>query len=60
MTEHPINTGARLLISGTLEYRDKDGNVLGTTEMHGAIPLADTGLTAEEAQQIIDNPPTEE
>lgn len=36
---------ARLRISGVFECRDKDGNLLKTIEMHGAIPL-------ESAQQI--------
>jgi len=33
----PMN--ASLVIAGTLECRDKDGNVLKTIEVRGAIPL---------------------
>jgi hypothetical protein len=29
----------RIGISGTLTFRDKDGNVVGTTEMNGSVPL---------------------
>lgn len=47
--------GAKLNISGTLEWRDKDGNILSTTEIRGAIPLEDTGLTVEQAQQLINS-----
>lgn len=46
--------GAKLGISGTLEYRDKDGNVLKTVQLNGAIPLADIGLSVEQAQQIVE------
>lgn len=33
----PIN--ATLVLTGTLECRDKDGNLLKTIEVRGAIPL---------------------
>lgn len=33
----PIN--AKLVLAGTLECRDKDGNLLKTIEVRGAIPL---------------------
>ena len=36
---------ARLVIAGTLECRDKDGNLLQTIEVRGAIPV---DLTDEE------------
>ena len=55
MEVNTVSQGARLAIRGTLEFKDKDGRVIGTTEMHGSVPLADTGLTADEAQQIIDS-----
>lgn len=34
-------TTGRLGISGTLEWRDKDGKILGTTTLSGSIPLSD-------------------
>lgn len=36
--------GARLGLSGTLEFRDKAGNVLKTVDFVGSVPLDDTGL----------------
>jgi hypothetical protein len=47
--------GAKLNLSGTLEWRDKDGNILSTTTISGSIPLADTGLTVEQAQELINS-----
>lgn len=41
-------------MSGTLEYRDKDGNVLKRVPISGSIPLERLGMSVEEAQQIID------
>jgi hypothetical protein len=51
MNMKPI--GAKLNISGTLEWRDKDGNILKTTTISGAVPLADTGLSVDQAQELI-------
>lgn len=45
---------AKLNIAGTLEWRDKDGNVLGTTELRGAFPLDQLGLTQEQAQELVE------
>jgi hypothetical protein len=41
----------RLGIKGVLTFRDKDGNVVGTTDMDGSIPL--DRFTQEEQQQLI-------
>lgn len=45
--------GARIGISGVLECKDKDGNVLQLIEMNGSIPLSDLGLSVEQAQELI-------
>jgi hypothetical protein len=50
-TTEPL--AAKLNLFGTLEWRDKDGNVLKTTTICGAVPLEDTGLTIEQAQELI-------
>lgn len=47
------SVGARLNLSGTLEWRDKDGNILKTTTISGSVPLEETGLTLEQAQELI-------
>lgn len=39
--------GGKLGISGFLQYRDKDGNILKEVEVNGSIPL-----TAEQAQEL--------
>lgn len=44
--------GARLGISGVLEFKDKDGNVLERVQMHGSIPLADLDLSDEHKQTL--------
>lgn len=44
---------ARLNLSGTLEWRDKDGNILSTTTIRGSVPLEETGLSVEQAQELI-------
>jgi hypothetical protein len=51
---HQASIGAKLGIAGTFEFRDKDGNVLKTIHLSGAIPLSDLGLSVEDAQQIIE------
>jgi hypothetical protein len=38
-------------IKGVLTFRDKDGNVVGTTEMNGSVPL--DRFPPEEQQQLI-------
>lgn len=40
--------GGRLGVSGFLQYRDKDGNVLKEVEVSGSIPL-----TSEQAQELV-------
>lgn len=45
--------GARLGIALTLEFKDKDGNVLSRVPASGSVSLADTGMSVEEAQQFI-------
>lgn len=46
--------GAKLGIGGTLEFRDKDGNILKTVQMSGSVPLSDIGISAEQAQELIE------
>ena len=50
---------ARLGISGVLEYKDKDGNVIGTTEIRGSLPLADIGMSVDEARELIESQPAD-
>lgn len=52
MQTKPI--GAKLNIAGTLEWRDKDGNILSTTKLSGSIPLSQLNLTQEQAQQLVE------
>ena len=33
------NATAKLAISGTIEYRDADGNIIKTVPINGSIPL---------------------
>ena len=44
----------RLGLAGALVFRDATGAVLKTVPFHGSVPLADTGLTVEQAQQLIE------
>ena len=46
--------GARLGLSFSLEFKDAQGNLLKTIDCKGSVPLSETGLTAEQAQAIID------
>ena len=46
--------GGRLGLSFALEFRDAQGNILKTIDCKGSVPLSETGLTAEQAQAIID------
>ena len=45
--------GGRIGIAGTFEFKDKDGNVLKTMQLTGSVPLADTGMSVEQAQEFI-------
>lgn len=47
------SVGARLGLAGTLEFRDKDGNILKTVDFTGSVPLEDTGMSVDEAKQLI-------
>jgi|AntAceMinimDraft_11_1070367.scaffolds.fasta_scaffold249937_2 hypothetical protein len=53
MTQDTVTSGAAFSLSGVLEYRDKDGNIIGTSALAARIPLSDLGISVEEAQQII-------
>lgn len=46
--------GARLGFSGTLIFKNKQGEVIKTTPFSGAIPLERLGLTQEQAQQLVE------
>lgn len=46
--------GAKLGLSGALECRDKDGNVLKVIHFNGAIPLADLNMTPDQARELIE------
>lgn len=45
--------GGRLGLSGTLEFRDATGAVIKTVDLIGSIPLSETGLTVEQAKQLV-------
>ncbi len=45
--------GAKLGMSGELQFKDKDGNVLKTVSFTGAIPLEKLDMSVEQAQQLI-------
>jgi len=45
--------GAKLGLAFSLDFRDKDGNVLKTIHCKGSVPLADTGMSVDQAQQLI-------
>lgn len=53
MRDFQSSMGARLGLSGTLCYHDKDGNVIKTVEINGSIPLSDLGMSVEQAQELI-------
>ncbi len=46
--------GARLGLAFDLEFRDAAGNVLKTVQCRGSVPLAETGLSVEQAQSLIE------
>jgi hypothetical protein len=37
----------RVAVAGTLEYRDQNGNVIGTATMTGTLPLVDSSPTTD-------------
>lgn len=45
--------GAKLGVSGVLEYRDAAGTLLKTVEIKGAIPLSSLGMSVDEARDLI-------
>lgn len=45
--------GARLVIAGTFECLDANGNVLKVIEGRGSFPLERLGLSVDQAQQFI-------
>ena len=47
------SVGARLGLSFDLECRDAVGNVLKIIHCKGSVPLEDTGMSVEQAQDII-------
>jgi hypothetical protein len=49
----PSPLGARLGLAGTLEFKDAAGNVLKRVDFTGSVPLADSDLSVEQAQQLI-------
>lgn len=53
MTPHSAQIGARLRLSGTLEFKDAEGNVLKTMELTGSVPLEELGLTQEQATELV-------
>ena len=53
MTTNTTSVGARLGLSGTLEFKDAQGNVLKTVGFSGSVPLEEAGLTVEQAQELI-------
>ncbi len=56
MTNNTASVGAKLGISLTLEFKDKDGNVIKRMPMAGSVPLEDTGMSVEQAQSFINKP----
>lgn len=53
MTLNTSGLGARLVISGSFECLDKDGNVLKVIDGRGEFPLSELGLSVEQAEQLI-------
>lgn len=48
MSETPNTTAAlRVAVRGTLEYRDADGNVIGTATLSGTLPLQPSPTTPD-------------
>lgn len=42
-----VSAGIKVSVSGTLEFRDANGNVIETVEMAGSLPLANTDEVGE-------------
>lgn len=53
LDKEPMSIGAKLVITGSFECIDKDGNVLKTIHGTGSFPLENLGLTVEQAHEII-------
>ena len=53
METNTASVGARLGLSGTLEFKDKDGNVIKRMPFAGSVPLESAGLSVEQAQELI-------
>ena len=53
MNLNTAGVGGRLGLAFSLQFKDKDGNVLKTMDFNGSVPLEDTGLSAEQAQELI-------
>jgi hypothetical protein len=47
--------GARLGISGVLEFKDKDGNILERVQMQGSIPLDALDLSDEHKNALLES-----
>lgn len=48
MSEPSATTSLHVAIAGTLEFRDKDGNLIGTTEVTGSLPFTDADEAGED------------
>ena len=55
MTNDTAALGARLGLAGTLEFRDKDGAILKAVDFAGSVPLGETGMSVDQAQELITN-----
>ena len=53
MSTYQAHVAAKLKVEGTFEFRDADGNVVGTVQLSGALPLASPDAV-EAARNIID------
>jgi len=52
----PISMAARINVAFDLVCRDKDGNVLNTIKVQGAVTPEALGLTQEQAQELTKEP----
>ena len=53
MSTYQAHVAAKLKVEGTFEFRDADGNVVGTVQLSGGLPLASPD-EVEAARNIID------
>ena len=53
MSTYQTHVAAKLKVEGTFEFRDADGNVVGTVRLSGGLPLASPD-EVEAARNIID------